>query len=342
MLFQIPGRPRQRRGPSEVVGVDLGTTGFKAVRVRRSKEGMHVLAADVLPVQWPEEDKPETAHLTLPRQLLTNYTALALSGDNAAVRIISVPGHSDKTPLDEAHLREQVGLGDEFRVAHAVCMQAQKSKKAESKLLVVGLPEQEAQVVLGMVASGPPAPVSLEVSGVAAFNAFLKGPGAQHAQDAVGVIESGAKVTFMAFFNKGILNLVRKFDFGSETLVAKVQQQMGVDRETAQGIISDGAFDISQPVHDVMDPFLRQMLISRDFVERKEECRVAAVYLSGGACLSRWWQEEMRSAAGVDVRLWNPFDGMTIAAGAYPEAWQGRETVFTAAVGACLGVLGET
>lgn len=320
--------------------MDLGTTGFKAVRMRKSKEGMHVLAADVLPVQWPQEDQPETAKLTLPKHLLTNYTALAISGDNAAVRIVSTPGHPDKNPVNVAHLHEQVGLGDEFRLAYAVCAQALKAK-AESKLLVVGLPEQEAAGVLSMVASGPPAPVGLEISGLAAFNAFLKGPGVEHQQGAVGVIESGAKITFMAFFNKGILSLVRKFDFGSETLVAKVQQQMGVDRDTAQGIISDGAFDVSQPVHEVMDPFLRQMLISRDFVERKEECRVAAVYLSGGACLSRWWQEEMRNAAGVEVRLWNPFDGLDVAAGAYPEAWQGRETVFTAAVGACLGALGE-
>ena len=340
MPFQITGRPRKRKGPSEVVGVDMGTTGFKAVRMRRSKEGMQVLAADVLPVQWPEEDKPETAHLTLPKHLLTNYCALALSGDNAAVRIVSVPGHPDKNPVDEAHLREQVGLGDDFRMAYAVISQAVKAK-AESKLLVVGMPEQETLGVLGMVAEGPPAAVGIEIAGLSAFNAFLQGPGQGLAQEAVGVIESGAKITFMAFFNKGVLSLVRKFDFGSETLVAKVQQQMGVDRDTAQGIISDGAFDISQPVHEVMDPFLRQMLISRDFVERKEECRVSAMYLSGGACLSRWWQEEMRNAAGVEVRLWNPFEGLSMAEGVLPEAWQGRETVFAAAVGVCLGALGE-
>jgi Tfp pilus assembly PilM family ATPase len=157
----------------------------------------------------------------------------------------------------------------------------------------------------------------------------------------VAVVDAGARLTFMALFNKGVLVLVRKFDLGTETIVTKVQQQLNVDRDTARGIISDGSFDISQSVRAVMDPFLRQLTISKDFVERREDCRVVKCYLSGGASLLRYGVDEIRGATGVDTGLWNPFANLQIADGAYPAELAGHEPRFAAAVGACLGVLEE-
>jgi Tfp pilus assembly PilM family ATPase len=207
--------------------------------------------------------------------------------------------------------------------------------------LVVGLLEKEAQSVLDLVAVGAPAPRSLELSGLSSLAAFLHGPGQAHEQDAVIMIEAGAKLTFMALLNKGAVILLRKFDLGSESIVAKVQQQLNVDQDTARGIISDGSFDISQSVRAVMAPFLRQLTISKDFVERRENCRLVKCYLSGGTSLSTYWKEEIRNATGVDSELWNPFHGLRVAEGAYPADLIGQEPRFAAAVGACWGVLEE-
>lgn len=342
--FQSKGKPKakahQRKGPSEILGIDIATTGVKVVRIKKAKDGLTLVGAEVLaPVQLSVE-ADDSAKLPLPKNLLSNYAALTVSGVNAAVRILTLPSHANTANLDEDELREHVGLAAEYRLAYALT--AGGRGKGEAKVLVVGLPENEARAVVSLVAVGAPAPFSIEVSGLAALTAFLKGPGAEYRQQAVGVVESGARVTFMALFNRSTLALVRKFDFGTDSLVGKVQQQLGVDRETAEGIISDGSFDISQPVHEVMDPFLRQLSISRDFVERREDCRVESVYLSGGTSLSRYWMNEIANATGIEVRTWNPFESLHLAPDAYPANLQGQETRFAAAVGACLGVLDET
>jgi hypothetical protein len=120
--------------------------------------------------------------------------------------------------------------------------------------------------------------------------------------------------------------------------MGKIQQQMGVDREVAQGIISDGSFDISSCVRDVMGPFLRQLSISRDFVERQEKCRIGELYLSGGMSLSKYWVEAIGKGSKMKVHLWNPFEPIHIPTGAYPADLAGQETRFAAAVGAALGV----
>jgi Tfp pilus assembly PilM family ATPase len=322
-----------------VIGLDIATTGVKAVRMKKSQGGLLVTGAAVLPAIVLEGgDDSQKPVLALPKNLLTNYAAIAMSGDGSSVRILSLQGHN-AAEIDENHVREQVGLGQDYRVGFAVAV-AGKGKQ-ETKLLVVGMPEKEAQSVLGLVAVGAPAPCALELSGLSALSAFLHGPGKAHEQEAVAVIDAGARLTFMALFNKGVLVLVRKFELGSETIVTKVQQQLNVDRDTARGIISDGSFDISQSVRAVMDPFLRQLTISKDFVERREDCRVVKCYLSGGTSLSRYWLEEIRNSTGVDSELWNPFGNLQMVDGAYPAELAGQEPRFAAAVGVCLGVLEE-
>lgn len=337
MPLKLPGKGRQRKSPAELLGVDIGTTGLKVVRMRHNKDQTTLLAADILPpLELPEGPAGHNVRLKLPKNLMANYVALTVSGASAAVRLLNLTGHIEPQGLKEEEVREHVGLASEFRVSHV--MLSVPRAKQETKVLVVGLPEKEAKTVLSLVPSGPPAPYCLEVSGLAAMTAFTHGPGADSPHDALAVIESGAKITFMALFHKKTLALVRKFDFGAETIVARVQQQLGVDQETARGIIADGSFDISQPVHEVMDPFLRQLTISKDFVERREDCVVSAVYLSGGTTLSRYWMEEVSAAVGIEVVQWNPFDHVELAADAYPAELKGQETRWTAAVGACLGV----
>jgi len=334
MPVKMPSRGRHRRSPAEIVGVDLGATGLKAVRMRHNKDEISVVAVGILPALKGDDDDTEV-RLKLPKNLQANYVALTVSGERAIVRLLNLPGHVHQGELQEAQVREHVGLGDEYRISSLVLPSVRG--RSETRVLVVGLHEDVARAALALVPSGPPAPYGIEISGLAALSAFSMAPDFQSSREAVGIIESGAKVTFLALFHKGTLALVRKFDFGAETLIVKVQEQLGVDRETAEGIIADGSFDISQPVHEVMDPFLRQLTISKDFVERREDCRVSTMYLSGGTNLSRYWLNEVKSAAGVEVKTWNPFAGLKLLENSYPDELEGQQARFSAAVGACLG-----
>lgn len=326
-----------------MLGVDFGSTASKILRVKKEKSGLTVAGVQLLPVltlSGNGQRPPEEIELLrgLPKIYRSNYAAMAVSSGRAVVRLLSLPGQIQGSKAVEAHLREHAGLEGEYRLAYtATSTKSTARGRQETKFLAVALPEEEAKAVLSLVPSGPPAPWSIELAGLGALNAFLHGPGNENRDQAVGVIEAGARVAYLALFNKGALVLVRKFDFGCETLVSRVQQQMGVERDVAEGIIADGSFDISSCVHDVMGPFLRQLSISRDFVERQEKCRINRLYLSGGMALSNYWIEEIKSRAKMDVVLWNPFDAVQVAPGAYPDELRGQETRFTAALGVAMG-----
>jgi len=330
-----------RKAPSDLLAVDIGSTGSKLVRVKKAKEGFVVVGADILPTVSLNGTRSEgslDSLRELPKGFRTNYVAVSVSSERSVVRLLSLPGQPQSSAAVEAHLREHAGLEGDYRLSYnSSSIKKNGRGRVETKYLAVAMPEREAAAVLSLVPAGPPAPWSLELSGLGALTAFLHGPGKAHEEESVGVIEGGARVTYLALFCKGQLVLVRKFDFGCETLVTKVEQTMGVEREVAEGIIADGSFDISNCVRDVMGPFLRQLSISRDFVERQEKCRIARLYLSGGMSLSHYWVDAVRSGTKLDVQTWNPFEGVRVAAGAYPERLKGQQTRFTAALGVALG-----
>ena len=91
----------------------------------------------------------------------------------------------------------------------------------------------------------------------------------------------------------------------------------------------------------VLDSFIKQVIVSRDFVERRENCRISKIFASGGITASRDWLLELKTALGYDVELWNPFDILDVGEGVIPEDLVGQEGRFSAAVGAGLGTIME-
>jgi len=337
MLPFLRKRLTTRRAPDDVVALDLGAMGLKAVRLRKDKDGVTLLAADLLPAVNLAADAPP-ARLNLPRKLLANYAALTLSSDKHTVRLITLPGYSEQDPHLAAKIQEIIKLESDQRLAYVPVKGG--GVKREARVLTVALPEAEVRRVLELLPSGPPAPLALEYAGLAALNAYYHGPGRQAAEEAVCFIDSGARTTFVAFLNKGEPVLLRTLELGGETLMERLQAQWGLDRATALGALGEGAtIDISQSVHELAGPFLRQLSISRDFVERQENCRISRAYLAGGMSLVWHWVNELKTATGLEVQPWNPLAELKLAPGAWPAALDGQQPRFAAAMGAAWGAL---
>jgi Tfp pilus assembly PilM family ATPase len=332
-----------KKNPLEILAIDLATTGMKAVRMKAVNDRATVTAVAIFPPIHLESaaGKPATQEqkILLPRHLLHNYTALAFTAPKAVVRVVSLAGQVEEDALENA-VREHVGLDKQYRLALTPALSTRG--KAETKLMAVAVPDADAAAVLSFFAEGPPAPASLEVSGLAALNAIMEGPVRNLAQEAVCVVDCGAKVTMLAIVNKGSLILSRKLDIGGEVLAKAVQRQLGVDEATAASIVLEGSVDISQAVRQMMEPLVRQLTISRDFAERQENCRIGTTFLSGGMSLSPYWVEEIRRAMAMNVETFDPFAGLDVVNGAYPAELKGQECRFAAAVGAALGAMKQS
>jgi Tfp pilus assembly PilM family ATPase len=326
---------RFQRGRTDVVGVDVGATAIKVVRLKALNRLATVVAVDILPAVSLPPGAGVPPPVTLPRAVHGRHVALAYSGPGALVKLLTFPTHSEKSA--ETQVNELMGLADtsDYRVAYEPISES----RTEMRALAVALPDLAAVQLCALFPTGTPAPCSIEVAGLASMTAFERGPGRRHVEEAVAAVDVGAMVTTVAFYNKGALSLIRKFDFGSAVILKTVQETLGVDAEVAQGILADGSFDISQAIRKAMESFVQQFVISRDFVERRENCHILRLYACGGTAGTQGWASELESSSGLAPEFWNPFGELAVLPGAIPDALKGQEARFTAALGAAWAVL---
>lgn len=335
-------RIKQGPAPKEVVALDFTRLSVKCVRMRKTDAGIHLAAADVLPGP-PNKDAAVPAAIArktidIPKHLMFRHAVLSLPGTNTLVKLLSLPGHLDND--SEAKIREDMGVsGGDFRIGYKVL--GQGHGRVETKLLAVALPEDDLQRCLECFSIGWPVPISVEVAGVAAINAFMCGYLEKSGDESIGVIQIEDDVSFFAFFHKKELVLIRKFDFGDEHILRAIQARLNVNRETAINVAADRSFDISQMIKEVCDNFIRQIVISKRFVERRENCRVGRIFIPGSAAASYRMGEELRVASESEIEQWDPLKAVTVQQGAIAPKYEATHSLFAAAIGAGTGFFKE-
>lgn len=323
---------RSQRQYSDLVGIDFATTGTKVVRLKRSGEDVSLVGVDILPAV---EIGSTATRLELPRNMVSFYGCLSYSGSDAVMRMVNTPLPAEEETLPDVKLRELLSVGEDFRVSARLIRRG--AGRQDSSLLAVAVPQSDVDFMLDMFASGAPAPASLEVSGLSFVSAFLHARGSECADEAVCLIEAGEVVSNFVFMNKGVVLLVGKMDFGGRLLRKKLATDLGVDDELASSILSDRSINISASLHSVLGPFIKQVSISKDFIERHQGCRVTKVYMSGGLSLLSSWTDEVGQMLRTDIVKWSPLENIKHEPDALPADTVKEATRFSAAIGAALG-----
>ncbi len=316
--------------PQDLLAVDLDPEATRCVRLRFSGSQAVLVAADVLPAV--DLGAPAPRPLALPKPLAARHAALCIPGRDAVIKLLNLPG--SVTTHIEDQIREHLGIQDgAYRVGYRIISKS----RAETRLLTVAVPNTQVIAACALFASGLPVPLAVEVAGLAVLTAFLKGPGQSLKDDTVGVIDIGSRTSYFAFFNKRDLILIRKFEFGYSTLLEQIERSMGVDRQTARDIVVDRSFDISQLVRDLADPFIKQLVISKHFVERRENCVVSRLFISDDPRGSHEWHKEIKAATGLEATPWHPFESVVAPADPVPAGAGAFHAPWAAALGAAWG-----
>lgn len=333
----INGSRLQQRAPN-LIGVDFSTTATKVVRIKKNKTDLVLMGIDLLPVI---DFGAAARRIELPRNMAAHYGCLAYTGTSSVVRMVNAVLPEGQTELPDQKLRELLNVEDDYRVSATLAKRGQG--RQDSSFLAAAIPEDDVQFLLSMFPSGPPAPASVEVSGLSFVPAFLNARGDECRDEAVCLIEAGDAVSHFVFINKGVVALVGKFGFGGSTLREKVAQDLGVDDELAGTILTDQSINVSTTMTDVMTPFFKQISISKDFIERHQNCRISKMYVSGGLSLLPHWSSLVEQMLHAEVLFWSPFENMQYDhPNIIPEHLAPQATRFAAAVGAAIGGLEES
>ena len=332
MIKKVVNKDRSTRQQTDLIGVDFSTTATKIVRLKQSKGGLSLVGLDVLPAI----DFSDTAkRLELPRNMTTYYGCLAYTAPAAIVRMVNTQLAAGEEAPSETKLRELLNVTEDYRASAQLIKRG--SGRQDSSLLAAAIPDDDARFLTSMFPSGPPAPASLEVAGLAFVSAFLNARGEECEDQTVCLIEAGETISNFVFLNKGNIALVGKTPFGAGSLRKKLAEDLGVDDELADSILTDRSINISSSLRNVLEPFIKQISISKDFIERHQNCRVSKVYVSGGMSLLPSWSSEVGEMLNAEVVLWSPLENIEYDPEIVPDEMKYQATRFAVAIGAAIG-----
>lgn len=317
-----------KKAPQELLGIDFSTSGVKVVRLKKVKNELSLLGAELFPCGDTFFD------VTLPKEYLANYAAMCYTADSAVIRIMST---SSDGMENAGFLNAQMNVDNSFRTA---CDYIQRGKgKQESLVLGVAIPEADVQQALSSFAAGPPALVSLEVSGLAAFQAVLTLHKSEIASEPVCLLDMGATTTTAAFVDSGKMTLVSRVTSGVREIEKRIKNDLGVDDDMALTILQGASVDVSSSLDVVFSPLVRQLSISRDFISRKTKQRVGKVYVSGGMAQSGLLCEHLGKTLEMELIRWDPAALLKDGKENWPAHLTTEKSRFAAAIGAAIGAL---
>lgn len=315
--------------PHDVVGIEWRSDSLRALRLKRNRT-LHLEGCAVLRSLPPTGE----ARLSLPPHLKGVHAGLLYSGEDAVVKLLTLPGH---TVLDESHVRDAMGLkgDDQMRIGFQVLREG--TRRAEHRILAASMPEPVAAGLPAMLADLRPVPYTLELSPIALLNAFFMTQPARE-EAITGLIFADVDYCLFAFFRNRELLLIRRYGQGSAGVLKHISHKLGVDAQTANDIVRSGAVDLSAAVADVVTPLIRQITLSRDFIERHANQPVGSMFLGGSPTVAQALQSALQTTLRVDCLEWTPFEDAGLDLSPFPELLE-QPWSFYAAFGSCLGIL---
>ena len=328
---------RKQRKVFDLVGIDFSSTGTRVVRLKKKKDGAVVLTGMDL---FPLVDLTKKECLSaLPKAFSPHYANVAYSGGEAVARVLNAPLPAGEKMLSDEKLRESLNVSSDYRVSATILKKGQG--RQDTMFLAAAVPNKVITSILSCFSTGSPAVASVQVAGVAFISAFLHAQGKKIKDEVVCVVEYGESTTYFAFLSKGMVLLVGKFGIGNALMREKVSAELGIDEDLTKTIIMDRSIDVSSSIMDVMMPVLKQLSISKDFIERYQACDVSKLYISGGRDLLSCWTKEAAQFLHVDVIPWSPLENIQYEKDMIPDALLDKMSSFSVAIGAAIGGLEE-
>ena len=320
--------------PSDCTGIDIGSTITKVVRLKAVGSEINVLGADLI-------EPSSNGNITIPLALRARYASIATSCSSTIIKLLTFTGAIDAS--FERSLPHKLGINadEDYRISHSAITEG--NSRTESIVLAAALPEDDAKPIMQQFASGIPAPYSFEITTLAALHAFEHSALANEnsSNKTTGLIDFGTNETFLSIFHKRKLVLIRKFDFGTNIVMESLKSTLHVSADIARGMLDDAAFDISDILGELMSSIASELIISRDFIERDKNCKIDLLYAIGGIALSKTAMQSLEKDMSIDIKLWDPFDGLTLASQALEKNIEEQRWRFAGAIGAALATLEE-
>ncbi len=239
--------------------------------------------------------------------LFSDYVSLVVNGQGAGVRVLNFPGVPGAQQTLESQVVQAVGGDPETTaVAFQVAHESSDPQNRHFTVIAATLPRTIVSGLRDAVEAAGMMPVSLTTAGIAAANLVRLHPEYTPSGEATGFLEMGMANSFLILFNESVPALARLFRFGAGRIIEVLQKNVGLDEATALNLYRSGSLDYSANTASVLEPWLHQISISLDFLERRYGRPVRILRFFGGGARSPVLVRILNEKLGCKVAPWEP------------------------------------
>ncbi len=342
-------------GAKELIGLDIGSSSVKLAHVKPVGVEYRVRRFGVFPLP-PDAivDGAIMDHVAVIEGIKTalrelkvkeKEVATSLSGHSVIIKKVVLP---TTTPEElEESIQWEVEQYIPFDIKDVKIdfqvIGPLKDDPSKMDVLLVAVKSDLVHDYLSVVKDAGLTPTIVDIDSVAAGNAFELCHPVSDEQVPM-VVNIGASFMNINILHAGVPLFTRDVPMGGGMYTSEIQKQLAVSFETAEELkvgakqAGDRAEKMTEIMRTVSNILSTEAQRSYNFFSATYPDRlVTKVYLTGGAAKSAFLKEMLAEKIGVDVELFDPFEGLVIDEGAMdPGVASGFNTAATVAVGLAL------
>jgi type IV pilus assembly protein PilM len=345
----------------DIVGIDVGSSSVKLVRLRESRGTYHLVNIGLMP-QEPETIvdnmiMDSTAIVDAVRNLMSGMkikakrVATSISGHSVIIRKIMLPIMTEEEL--EASIQWEAEQYIPFDVSEVnidfqIIGPDDKDPSQMSVMLVAAKKEYVDDFVAVFSEAGLE-PVVMDIDCFAVENMFDINYGFVE-DEVVALVDMGASAISVNVLKGDVSVFTRDIQSGGNLLGEELQKRLGISREEAERAkLGDRDIEdvdpeaIDEVLRDAVENLVQEVQRSLDFFSATStEDRVKKIYLTGGVSSSHQVCDTLRNRLGVTVEILDPFRNVIANEKEFdPEYLQAVGPMFAVAVGLAMRKVGD-
>jgi type IV pilus assembly protein PilM len=316
------------------VGLDIGSSGVKAVALRQSRGGWALTAAGEMPI--PVED-PETGQAPAEvsgairdlfnlLQLRRARVAAALSGHAVIVKRLSLPAMSREELAEaipwEAEQYVPFDLAD-VHLDYQIVNEKSETAKTQLDVLLVAAKKDRVEDRTSVIAEAGRQAVVLDIEAFALANAYQMNYPERDADPLAAIVHIGRSATIACLLEHGQMAFTRDISLGGRVYSDALHREFGVDALTAERIQRGHvpadlpAEQVQALMRDASGQLILEVRKTVDFYRATAPIeKLTRIVLSGGACAAEGLVDLLGAEFDAPVEIFDPFRRVTRRKGA--------------------------
>jgi type IV pilus assembly protein PilM len=324
-------------GRKNLVGLDIGSSSVKAVELRQTKKGFHLVHFRMVPL--PPEAIVDGAimnssavveavsELLAAERIKNREVATSVSGHSVIVKKIKLPQMTEQELEDSIQWEAEQYIPFDITDVNldVQILGPDEQNVGQMEVLLVAAKKDMINDHMAVLMEAGLSPQVMDVDAFAIENMFEANYGVQEGETVV-LANIGASVTNVNILRGGVSTFTRDISIGGSQFTEEIQKQLNVSHDEAESLKLGG--DLGAPsetteavipqevggiIRSVSESVAIEIQRSLDFFAATAvDDKIAKVYLMGGSSKVPGLPSVVEAKLGIPTEIANPFKNVLI------------------------------